>query len=274
MPAVVTIQLEAPNPLFFDEAWPLEGLFLEILQRSQPHPLGTERRNRELKPYTLSPIWHAYDRQLSVSGGVPEGEIPTAYQWRAGLLDDALTSHFLHGLEGLETLSLEGKRLNIGNVATEERTYHDIVEQAQVLVSNRPDEQRRIHLEFLTPAILYRSGLPMPLPDPSLVFRHYLSAWDTFAPRELWANFNLLDAVTFHVAVTKHRLETRRVQLAGGKTKVGCLGKITYTAMAWRKLGAEFLARLHMLAQFSEFCGTGELTTHGLGQTQYMSGKK
>jgi CRISPR/Cas system endoribonuclease Cas6 (RAMP superfamily) len=107
-----------------------------------------------------------------------------------------------------------------------------------------------------------------------LVFHSLLLAWDTFAPRDLWVNINLLDAVEAHLAVTEHRVETRPVRVADERLRTGFLGQVTYKMMAWEKLGAEFLGTLHMLARFGEFCGTGELTEHGLGQTRYVKGGK
>jgi CRISPR-associated endoribonuclease Cas6 len=258
MPTAITLRLDADAPLFFDETWPLEDLFLDMLKRGQPDS-ATATTQREIKPYTLSPIRRVQGKQMPA----------TAYQWRVCLLNDALTPSFLHGLESTQTLTLDNHSLTIGGVAIEEGAYADIAHQAQAQASAGPDDERQIGLEFLTPAILQRSGLPMPLPDPPLLFHHYLEAWDTFAPRELRVNFNLLDAVAFHVAVTEHRLETRRVKLADGGTRVGLLGRVALSVMEWRKLGVEFLGHLHTLAHYADFCGTGELTVNGLGQTRY-----
>ncbi len=256
MPTIITLSLNTSEPLFFDEMWPLEAIFFDILGQSP------QRETPSTKPYTLSPIRRAQGKRRA---GAPVG----AYQWRISLLDDALRDSLMQGLEAAQTLELDGKPLTISGVAIEECGYEDIIRLAQEQTGARPDDERSLKIEFLTPAVLYRSGLPMPLPDPPLVFEHYLRIWDTFAPRELRVNYNLLDAVAFHVAVTEQHTESRRVRLAGGGTRVGCLGSVMFTAMGWRKLGPEFLERLHMLARFANFCGTGELTANGLGQTRY-----
>lgn len=271
MPSIVTVRLEASAPLFFDETWPLEELFLDILRRSQaPFP----QLERDYRPYTLSPLWRTEPLHASTTDKHLPGRLASSYEWRIGLLDDALTPHLLQGIEAAETLKLEANELTVSEVASETCTYQSMAQESQDRVANAPDKHRRIRLEFLTPALLYRSKMPMPLPDPALVFRYYLGAWDTFAPRDLWANFNLLDGIKFHIAITDHRLETRRVRPTDRRSRVGCVGWVNYTAMAWRKLGPEFLGTLHTLARFAEFCGTGELTTRGLGQTRYMSGKR
>jgi CRISPR-associated endoribonuclease Cas6 len=270
MPVAVTIHLNTSDPLFFDETWPLEELFLETMARSGLGQRIAEREGNPPKPYTLSPIWCDSSRPPS-----PQELLHSSvYRWRVCLLDDGLTTHFLAGLEGPKTLNLGGKPLTVRNVTTEDTSYQQIAHEAQAYARASPIRARRFQLAFLTPVVLRRSGLPMPLPDPILVFRHYLDCWDTFAPRELWVNINLLDAIEFHLALTEHQLETRRVASSGKRAGIGFLGRATYETTAWRKLGAECLGTLHTLARFAEFCGTGELTTRGLGQTRYMSGKR
>ncbi len=265
MPTVVTVHLSTADPLFFDETWPLETPFRQLLAAAHPSPPPTGGQHDAFLPYTLSPLWRVHRRQRPNPGRAT----PTAYRWRICLLDDALAPPLLAGLQAMETLALQGASLTVEEVAVETQRYPQIARQAQEQVGDRPESARRLSLEFITPVVLHRSGLPMPLPDPLLVFHHYLLCWDTFAPPELRVNVNLLDAVAFHVALTEHRLETRRVRPAGKPPRVGFLGNATYTVMAWEKLGPDFLATLHALARFGAFCGTGEMTAQGLGQTRY-----
>jgi CRISPR-associated endoribonuclease Cas6 len=267
MPAIITIHLQPPTPLFFDEAWPLEACFLDILQRTDAHLAETSGQKDGPKPYALSPFWRDQAQR-----GLDSPEL-TTYHWRVCLLDDALRDPFLQGLEATETINLNGTPLTVGEAQVEERTYQDIAGKAQADADARPNRARHIGLQFITPVVLFRSGLPLPLPDPALVFRHYLSLWDTFAPRELWVNFNLLDAIQFHVAPTAHRLETRHVRWGDKGTRPGFLGGVTYTAHRWQKLGTEFLGNLKMLARFAIYCSTGQGTTRGLGQTRPLKGR-
>ncbi|MEW5958288.1 MAG: CRISPR system precrRNA processing endoribonuclease RAMP protein Cas6 [Chloroflexota bacterium] len=267
MPTTLTIPLTTTEPLFFDEAWPLEALFLETLARSTtPVKLPEQLR---LKPYTLSPVWP--EKQRGVPAANRSGE--QAYHWRVGLLDDSLAASFLEGLSAAKTLNLAGHSLAVGRARAEEWPYENLGQRVQAQVKTRPEARREIGLEFITPVVLRRHGIPMPLPDPVLVFHSWLLAWDTFAPRELWVNINLLDAVEAHLAVVEHQVETRSMRVADERLRTGFLGRVRYKMMAWEKLGAEFLGTLHMLARFSEFCGTGELTEHGLGQTRYLKRK-
>ncbi len=262
MPTTITIPLTTSTPLFFDEAWPLEELFSETLAR--PKGPGISQPNNKPKPYTLSPIWRERRRGLSTLETIKT----TTYHWRVCLLDEALVPPFLAGLEAAPTLNLNGNSLLAGPVAVKKLAYEQLAQQAQARAKANPQARRHLNLEFVTPVVLRRSGVPMPLPDPVPVFHHYLRCWDTFAPRELWVNVNVLDAIEAHLALIEHQLETRSVKPDGERIKTGFLGRVTYKMMAWQKLGTEFLGVLHMLARFGEFCGTGELTEHGLGQTR------
>lgn len=268
MPAAITVQLQAPTPLFFDEDWPLEARLLDVLRRAKAR-LPERGQGDELKPYALAPLWRVQEKGESAPGVMG----PAAYQWRVCLLDDALTAPLLQGLQATETLDLNGILLTVGQASVEETSYAELARRAQAEAQARPARAWRLGLEFITPVVLYRSGLPLPLPDPVLVFRHYLSAWDTFAPRELWINFNLLDAIQYHVAPGEHRLETRHVQWGNRRTVPGFLGGVVYTAHHWQKLGAEFLGNLQMLVRFGVFCSTGEGATRGLGQTRLLKGR-
>lgn len=265
MPAIVTVHLQAPSALFFDENWPLEERFLHILGPVQPE---AQRRPDAPKPYALSPLWRAHRRPLP-----SELLESTTYHWRVSLLDDALTTPFLRGLEATESMDLDGAPLAITKVVVKEQTYQEIAHRSQAQARTRPKKACRIGLEFITPALLYRAGLPLPFPDPVLVFGHYLTVWDTYAPRDMWFNVNLLDAIKFHVAPVEHRLETRPVRWPGERAQVGVMGGIVYVARQWHKLGQEFLGTLQTLARLGIFCGAGLGTERGLGQTRPLKGR-
>lgn len=261
MPTTLTIPLTTTERLFFDEAWPLERVFVDLLA-GEPRPLGEKNG---LKPYTLSPLWPKPQRRVAVSDRRDRWE----YDWRVCLLDETLTPNVVARLEAGHTLDLDGRSLAVGSVGVETCCYEQVARQAQAKA--KTNAKRYFDFEFLTPVILRRQALPFPVPDPVVIFHHYLLAWDTFAPRELWVNINTLDAIEAHLALVEHRLETRPVLLAGERPKTGFLGQATYKMMAWEKLGEDFLGTLHMLAHFAEFCGTGQLTACGLGQTRYRS---
>jgi CRISPR-associated endoribonuclease Cas6 len=194
-----------------------------------------------------------------------------AYEWRICLLEERWVGPALAGIQGGERVELNGAGLTITGVETQTVGYEALARQSGRWVAARPEARRHLKLEFLTPTVLYRHKLPMPLPDPVLVFHHYLCLWDSFAPRAWWVNINVLDAVEVHLALVEHRLESRPVRPGGKRLQTGFLGQVVYKMMAWEKLGADFLGTLHMLAQFGEFCGTGEGTEQGLGQTRYLN---
>ena len=268
MPTVLTIPLTAPTPLFFDPAWPLEALFLEILAGSGQARSGNRKeRPQEAgrpNPYTLSPLWRSQQRGEPAR---PDLKAVT-YHWRVSILDDTLTPRFLAGLKATETLTLGDTPLTVGKAVVKISSYKEIARRSQAYAAAKPKAARHINLQFLTPVILRRHRAPFPLPDPALVFRRYLTVWDAFAPPRLWFNINILDGIEFHLGVIEHQLESRKVALAGGKPGTGFVGQVSYLVMAWEKLGTDFLAALQSLSRFSEFCGSGALTERGLGQTR------
>ena len=263
MPTALTLPLSAPSPLFFNPAWPLEEMFLEILGRAGNKKAAPQKANRP-KPYALSSLRQAQQRGKPAAPDLKT----TAYHWRICLLDDALTSRFLAGLKTTETLTLNDTPLTIGEATLKIAPYEEIARRSQAYAASNPKAARHINLQFLTPVILRRHRAPFPLPDPALVFYRYLVIWDTFAPRDLRFNINILDAIEVHLGIIEHQLESRAVTLADGKAKTGFVGQVSYQMMAWEKLGAEFLGTLQTLARFSEFCGSGEWTERGLGQTR------
>ncbi|RME76322.1 MAG: CRISPR system precrRNA processing endoribonuclease RAMP protein Cas6 [Chloroflexi bacterium] len=261
MPTLITIHLTATEPLFFNPAWPLEERFRQILARGG----SSVPEEAAPAPYTLSPIWPVRTPGPPAS---PATALP--YRWRVSLLDDALTGPFLAGLQKTPALEFDGRSLVVGQPDVQLHSYDELAAGVRRQVGARPPAFRRVGLKFLTPVLLRRHRLSFPLPDPVAVFHHYLDGWDTFAPRELWVNVNLLDAVEMHLETVDHQLETRRIRVPGGKMAAGFIGQVTYRVRQWQKLGPDFLAAVQMLARFGEYCGTGELTGHGLGQTRLL----
>lgn len=259
MPATLTIALTSTEPLFFDQAWPLEKMLLDSMELDPD--AGSQPVNGQFKPYTLSPLWRQQLRGVATALASP-----LDYHWRVTVLDDTLTPTLVRGIEGQQAFSLDHHQLTLGSVRVETQTYEQLAQAGERQV--RANSYRYLNLEFLTPVVLYRTGMSYPLPDPILIFHHYLELWDSFAPRQLWVNVNVLDGIAAHLALIEHRLETRPVRLGSGSPKTGFLGQVTYKMLGWEKLGLEFLASLHTLAHFSEWCGTGKFTDRGLGQTR------
>jgi CRISPR-associated endoribonuclease Cas6 len=131
----------------------------------------------------------------------------------------------------------------------------------------------RIDLEFASPTVFKRQGLMFVLPLPQLVWGSYLAAWNEFASPGF--DLKALTTLEHDVQISRYQLRTRAVK---GQTisqpsesaretifKFGFVGRCAYTIFRperalWRTL--------HLLADFSFFCGTGYKTTQGMGQTR------
>lgn len=263
MPATIVLQLSASLPARIGTQQPISTLFSDVLNHRTGLSSHEQRRDTEVAPYATTPIRRRQVDQAAM------GEV--GYEWCINVLDDTLVPNVLQTLDGVTEFNLDEQAIKIRDVATKLMSHHEIVQKARTQASENPERMRYIGLEFVTPAILLQNGLPMPLPEPSRVFHYYLRAWNAFAPEDIPINVNLLDAIAFHVGVAQHRLQTVRVVLSDDEVHAGCVGRITFAVERWQKLGADFLGQLHTLARFAEWCGTGEHTTRGLGETRYLN---
>ena len=125
----------------------------------------------------------------------------------------------------------------------------------------------RFAFRFRSPTSFRSQDMHYPLPDPLLAFQSWLLRWNAFAPSQLHLNVNTLDLVSAHVAISRHRIETRAVEF-DRFTQVGFVGTVTYQVVKRRLLNGDLLRRLNILADYAPFCGTGHKTTQGMGQTQ------
>ena len=141
----------------------------------------------------------------------------------------------------------------------EQCSYPELVVRAGV--------ETRFVFRFRSPTSFRTQDMHYPLPDPVLAFQSWLGRWNAFAPESLRLNVNTLDLVAAHVAVSRHRLQTRAVRF-DRYTQVGFVGGVTYQVVKRRMLGDDLLRRLNVLAGYAPFCGTGHKTTQGMGWTE------
>lgn len=259
MPTTLTLHLTSPQPLFFDEAWPLEATFRTVLAEAE-----ISIPNTELLPYTLAPLMPKRPPgrpSLNLSEQTP-------YYWQITWLDDGLTSRILAAFQQLDALIFGEMTLTVTDVQAKLQPYGELVSRTHDWAKRKPKAVRFADLSITTPALLHRQGLALPLPDPVMVFHYYLAAWNCFAPHSMGINANLLDGVAAHVTITAHQLETRSVTITDVGTRTGLLGQVTYQMIAGHKLGLDFLGQWQSLVHLAPFCGTGDWTQQGFGQTQ------
>ncbi|NLS78413.1 MAG: CRISPR system precrRNA processing endoribonuclease RAMP protein Cas6 [Chloroflexi bacterium] len=98
-----------------------------------------------------------------------------------------------------------------------------------------------------------------PLPDK--LAESWRAAWDRFAPAPMDPD---VDRYAAALALKEYRLETTGLQEYGGVPRNGFLGECIWEDELRRP---EWAARLWTLADYAFYCGTGRLTTRGLGLT-------
>jgi CRISPR/Cas system endoribonuclease Cas6 (RAMP superfamily) len=123
---------------------------------------------------------------------------------------------------------------------------------------------RTFRFEFVTPTAFRSGAATIPLPLPTLVFGHFRSRWNVFAPEDLRPHAPLgdMNLLLSHVDIaTPGILRFKRA------THVGFVGRCTIEARGC----PEALRRsLDTLASIAPFSGTGAGTTFGMGVTHYL----
>jgi CRISPR-associated endoribonuclease Cas6 len=120
---------------------------------------------------------------------------------------------------------------------------------------------RGVGLRFASPTLFRSNDMNVPLPLPGLVFGGLLDKWNAFAPLQLHP-----DARRFAedcLAVSRYRLETRRVAFGGRRAVAGCVGECFYAIQSSDRY---WTGVIHLLAAFAFYAGAGRQTTMGLGQ--------
>lgn len=159
------------------------------------------------------------------------------------------------------------------------QTTFEVLVQKHMLEAKGPEH--KITLLFASPTTFRRSaveasltesqgrayqvaGHNVPLPLPGLVFDSYLQRWNAFAPLALPPELKRYAQEC--VAISRYRLQTALVEF-GAARQVGFVGSCQFLALVhdpyWLRL-------LNLMAAFAFYCGTGQHTTMGLGQTKQI----
>lgn len=158
------------------------------------------------------------------------------------------------------TLALLGASFHILDRVDETSSYEALYHS---LVAAEPESIQRFDLTFITPTAFAQDRIHLPLPVPVLMFRSWLERWNHCAPVYLGSN-ELLDYLTATVAVSRHKIQTRRVIVYNGKI-TGFTGDVSLHLLSHAD---PLLANVtNLLIHYSSFAGTGMKTRLGMGQT-------
>lgn len=245
MPVILWVPLAVATAPAIDPVH-LPGVFFRCLVAGNAELAAQVRASPPPRPYTLSQFYRQDGR----------------WTWRVVLLQDDLLQPWLTGLRSLGALPAPESDipLDLANIAIRHVSYEDILTQAS--------PEHRLHLQFLSPTSFSTGFVTYPLPDPLVIFQSWFGRWNVFSPVKLARV--LLDVAAVHVAISYCAIYTCVMKLGVGQ-EIGFTGRVTLRIVQVHKLGDEVLTHLAALARYADFCGTGQRTAQGMGQTHYYN---
>ena len=256
----------------------IQGMFLHLMREVDPVVNQRLHDDSRYRPYTLSPLSVA-ERPPRKTHTFHGFQLPRQRLLRQGtrcavrvtLLEDRLFSTFSDFFLARVTPTFRLGRTEFvvtSVLATEEPgnpwsryvSYADLMARAQ-------SGQRRITLQFLTPASFRTGDIDLPLPLPRLVFQHYLKRFREF--QECPFLPDLVEAIERYSGIARMEqmrtdtIRTKNVPLAG------FTGTVSFEIS--KKAPSDLVAQMNLLADFALFCGTGRKTTVGMGQTMRIA---
>ncbi len=251
MPYSIVISLKTVKTLPTEGGVPhraLNALLYHWLEAADPKLAQFVHDQAEPKPFTVSPL-------------VEDGD--GRYRFRMTLLEDEYGPYVSKGMERERTVRVGDQILAIdGETQVTHRTYADLAQQAGT--------SPVIILRFDSPTAFKTREMQYPLPDPVLVFASYQARWNAFAPAEFQIDDAWAAWMAQSVAVSRFQIETAVFQY-GKYQQIGCIGVAQYTAVERSSDAHASRGPLNALADYAYFCGTGRLTTQGMGQTRRLA---
>jgi CRISPR/Cas system endoribonuclease Cas6 (RAMP superfamily) len=129
-------------------------------------------------------------------------------------------------------------------------TYQDMRDNADRF-------NREVRLQFASPTLLGMGSYQVQFPVVPLLFRHYLSIWNAFAPDKITLEPTLLESIRFN-----------DFRISSDKTSYGVAFQGWVDLEIGKGRTEDDIALVNLLCDFSFFCGTGLYTQKGLGQTR------
>lgn len=246
----------------------LQGLFYRLLQEGNAALAQRVHDADAVKPFTVSPLNGKLPRvageRMAVGGMTYWARFTTLSEEIYNALNPVLLGHFLHG----DTVTLDGIAFKVVDVTTEARVDRKLGHLSSAEeIWERADATDTITLRFASPTTFKQRGLNLLFPIPANVFHSYREKWNAFTVFPIDDGF--LPWVEQNVAVEAHHLQTRMIWF-GEFQLHGFTGWCRYTT---KDTDAARLKQLNVLADFAFFCGTGQKTTQGMGQTRRMRAK-
>lgn len=204
------------------------------------------------KPIGNGPLQYQYQND------VPAG---THCWWRIVLLDDELFGHLSREWERNAphlNIYLGPSKLQITNLLRNPQTNPNWVSRCnyQKIYEEASNQNREIHLQFLTPAIFRQGGFESTMPTSDAIFQSLRRQWNRYS--------GLAFAPSMVTPIIPGQFELKTVTLQDQHTKMmGCLGNVSFNILG--EVDPLTIKRINTLADFTLYCGVGRKTNLGMG---------
>lgn len=138
------------------------------------------------------------------------------------------------------------------------------LEGISALLSNHnpPD---RWNFEFYTPLTFHGNYGHFPIPYPLTILNNWLRKWNSL--NYIQINDQIFNQVESQILVSYYKLQSLSLSMKKPRMLISGIGKMSIFT---KDVKPGINAALDLLSHFSFFCGTGQLTTRGLGMTRLL----
>ncbi len=244
----------------------VQGFWYNQWRRTNPNIADRLHQGNQIKPFTVSPLLGLSRPQRGVLTVHPGDTAVIRLTTLEPTLSYTFLEHWLPALPGqMEISNLSWAIAKIALTHSEHpqassQSYADLVRQGQ----NKEPTASTWTFRFTTPTTFHVSkNAFLPFPLPAMLIKSWLRRWNAFAPQPLPQP----DELTLRegLVISAYQLKTVPVRY-GRSLTIGCVGKIT---LIGKKLPSHIRATITTLAHYANYCGTGNHTTRGMGQTIY-----
>jgi len=260
---VISLKPTAPASIGNSTGASAHALFFNLVAQRNAALSEQLHADAQTKPFTVSSLRGRIQRAGEQRVAMPDKLYSVRYTTLTEDLYNALSPILLGKFLYRDSVTLDGADFTVLDVAVEpekSRGWGGISSAEEIWegASTAPD----ITLRFALPTTFKQRGLNLLFPIPSNVFHSYRERWNAFTPLPI--DEGLIPWVQQNVAVEAHELRTQMIWF-GEFQLHGFTGWCRYTA---KDQDATRLKQLNALADFAFFCGTGQKTTQGMGQTR------
>jgi CRISPR-associated endoribonuclease Cas6 len=242
----------------------LHGLLFHLLGQADPTLAKVLHTTNQVKPFTVSMLQGDVTWADGRPRVVPESRCRVRYTTLVPEVFAVLGRVLLEQSAFQGEVEIDGAPFQVENVRVhpnDTRGWGGITSHEQL--HERAGTVDRFDLAFCSPTTFRQGNKNLLFPLPASVFGSYWQRWRCFSGVELSAD--LIDFVAENVAVEQHRLQTEMVPYGPRHQLHGFTGRCTYRVLERDPLK---LKELNALADYALYCGTGQKTTQGLGQTR------